>query len=167
MESTTIRTGAENDAAALADIYGYHVLHGTASFETEPPTVAQWTEKIASILSRGWPLLVAEHRGAVVGYTYAMQFRDRPAYVHTCENSIYLLADARGQGIGHQLLTALLPAARIAGFQQMIAVVGGAEPASVALHQKAGFRVAGRMVSVGYKFSRWLDTVYMQLDLTA
>jgi L-amino acid N-acyltransferase YncA len=103
----------------------------------------------------------------VVGYAYATQFRDRPAYRSTCENSIYVAPAAVGQGIGTRLLASLIEASERAGFRQMIAVVGGAEPASVALHLKAGFREAGRMRSVGRKHGRWLDTLYLQLPLGA
>ncbi|NJR31503.1 N-acetyltransferase [bacterium] len=116
--------------------------------------------------ARGPALLVAETGGAVVGYAYATQFRPRAAYARTCENSIYIADSARGQGVGTRLLGALVDAARDCGFEQMIAVIGGGEPASVALHAKCGFVHAGRMRNVGYKFGRRLDTVYMQCDMT-
>lgn len=162
-----IRTATPNDAAATAAIYAHHVAHGTASFDTEPRSDAEMAAKIAECVSRGWPFLVAEKDGQVVGYAYATQFRDRPAYRSTCENSIYIGPTFVGQGIGTLLLDALVKAATDAGFRQMIAVVGGAEPASVALHAKAGFVEAGRMRSVGRKLGRWLDTVYLQLSLGA
>lgn len=163
---TRIRPIATNDASAIAAIYAHHVLTGTASFELEPPTVGFWTDKIAAITARGWPFVVAEAGGDVVGYAYATQFRDRPAYARTCENSIYVRADSHGCGIGSALMTALCEAALASGFQEMIAVIGGGEPASVALHAKAGFRHAGRMERVGEKFGKLLDTVYMQRTLT-
>lgn len=162
-----IRPARPSDATAIAAIYAHHVLHGTASFEEEPPTAAFWNEKIGHILAKGWPFLVARIEGDVVGYAYATQFRDRAAYAHTCENSIYVDHRHLGQGIGRRLLDQLIAAAREAGFRQMIAVIGGGEPASVALHRACGFREAGRMHSVGFKFGRWLDTVYMQLCLEA
>ena len=108
-----------------------------------------------------------EDDGAVTGYAYATQFRDRPAYAETCENSIYIAPDRTGSGLGTALLAALLPAAAEAGFRQMIAVVGGGEPASVALHERFGFVVAGRMHAVGRKFGQLLDTVYLQRALVA
>jgi len=160
-----IRTADPDDAASIAEIYAHHVLHGTASFDTVPPTSDEWRIKIADIVSRGWPFLVVEKDGAVVGYTYATQFRDRPAYAETCENSIYIAPLSSGRGLGSALMSALLPAAAKAGFRQMIAVVGGGEPASVALHRKFGFIVAGRMHHVGRKFGRLLDTVYLQRAL--
>ena len=160
-----IRPVIEADAAAIAEIYAYHVLNGTASFDTEPPDDAFWRDKIAHILAKGWPFLVVEDEGEVVGYAYASQFRDRPAYAHTCEDSIYITHDRRGGGIGKVLLEALIDAAREAGFEQMIGVIGGGEPASVAVHKRCGFIEAGRMREVGYKFGKLLDTVYVQLDL--
>lgn len=160
-----VRRARDADAAAIAAIYAHHVLHGTASFETEPPTVDFWTDKIADLIARNWPFLVAEREGIVTGYAYATQFRDRAAYAHTCENSIYIADQCRGSGIGTALLGTLIEAAKAAGFTQMIAVNGGGEQASVALHARLGFRHAGRMEKVGMKFGRLLDTVYMQRSL--
>ena len=161
----TIRNAVSRDAAAIAAIYAHHVAHGTASFDTEPRSEAETAARIAECAVRGWPFLVVEAGGQIVGYAYATQFRDRPAYAATCENSIYVDPDHVGQGIGTLLLAALIEASERAGFRQMIAVVGGAEPASVALHRKAGFAEAGRMNSVGRKHGRWLDTLYMQKSL--
>ena len=154
------------DADEVAAIYGYHVLHGTASFDEVPPDAQYWRERIRFIRARSWPFIVVEDGAGVRGYAYATQFRDRPAYAHTCENSIYLRLDAMGQGLGTMLLAGLVERAAASGFRQMIAVIGGGEPASVALHRKLGFRQAGRMESVGFKFGLWLDTVYMQRALS-
>jgi L-amino acid N-acyltransferase YncA len=161
-----IRPALASDAQAVCAIYDFHVAHGTASFDSAGPSAAEWAVKIADVTAQGWPFLVAEQGGAVVGYAYATQFRPRAAYARTCENSIYIADGARGAGVGTQLLERLITAARDCGFEQMIAVIGGGEPASVALHGKCGFVHAGRMRNVGYKFGRTLDTVYMQCDLT-
>jgi len=163
---TQIRPATPGDAPAITAIYGHHVRHGTATFDTAPPPVDYWIDKIAALAARGWPFLVAETDGDVAGYAYATQFRDRPAYARTCENSIYVRAAWHGRGIGAALLDALCDTAVTSGFHEMIAVIGGGEPASVALHAKAGFRHAGRMEKVGQKFGRLLDTVYMQKSLT-
>lgn len=154
-----------DDAQAIAAIYAWHVANGTATFDTSAPDAGAWAEKIADFAARGFPFLVAERGGAVVAYAYAARFRDRAAYAHTCEDSIYVAHEARGGGIGSALLPALIAAAQASGFEQMLAVVGGGEPASVALHAKCGFVHAGRMRNVGRKFGRLLDTVYMQRDL--
>ncbi|WP_066480839.1 MULTISPECIES: GNAT family N-acetyltransferase [unclassified Sphingomonas] len=160
-----IRAAGESDAAAIAAIYAHHVAHGTATFDTAAPDAVATREKILMVAARGWPWLVACRDGRVVGYAYATQFRDRPAYAHACEDSIYLAPDMIGCGIGRVLLSALIDAAEAAGFRQMLAVVGGPEPASIALHAALGFTHAGRMRSVGRKFDRWLDTVYLQRAL--
>jgi L-amino acid N-acyltransferase YncA len=165
MSDPCIRPVRPDDAAPIAAIYAHHVLHGTATFDIDPPDIAAWRDKIASIAAHEWPFIVAEQDGGVAGYAYATQFRDRPAYAETCENSIYIAPDHLGQGIGSHLLPALVEAARHAGFRQMIAVIGGSEPASLALHAKCGFMHAGRMTDVGRKFGRLLDTVYMQRAL--
>jgi L-amino acid N-acyltransferase YncA len=161
----SIREARPGDGEAIAAIYAHHVLHGTASFEEEPPSVEAWREKIDALASRRWPFIVAHDGDDVLGYAYATQFRDRPAYAFTCENSIYIHPERLGQGIGRHLLERLIEAAHEAGFRQMIGVIGGGEPASVALHRACGFVDAGRMKSVGFKFGKWLDTVYVQREL--
>lgn len=154
------------DAAQLAEIYGHHVLHGTASFEQVPPTLTEMTERLAKVQAAGAPWLVARSgEGEVLGYAYASQFRDRPAYRFACENSVYIRDDRRGAGIGRALLALLIVEAERAGFRQMIAVIAGAQPASVRLHAACGFTEAGRMRSVGRKHGQWLDTYYMQRPL--
>jgi len=162
-----IRPAAPTDAPPIAAIYAHHVRHGTATFDTEPPPVEFWSEKIDLLAARNWPFLVAEAEGEIAGYAYATQFRDRPAYARTCEDSIYVRAAWHGRGIGGALLDALCDNAVASNFHEMIAVIGGGEAASVALHAKAGFRHAGRMERVGEKFGRLLDTVYMQKNLSA
>ena len=169
-----IETATDADAAAVAAIYAHHVRHGTASFEIEPPAEAEMAERMARVLDAGEPWLVARDPSvlrqaqddrSVLGFAYAAQFRDRPAYRFACENSVYIRDDCRGQGIGRALLALLIVAAERHGFRQMIAVIGGAEPASVRLHAACGFAEGGRMRSVGRKAGGWLDTLYMQRAL--
>jgi phosphinothricin acetyltransferase len=164
-EPIMIRSARDDDAAAIAGIYAHHVLRGTATYDTEPPSAEAMREKIGQLLARDWPFLVAEAGGEVVGYAYATQFRDRRAYAYACENSIYVRADRTGCGIGRRLLADLVERSRNRGFRQMVAVIGGGEPASVALHASLGFREVGRLAAVGWKHGRWLDSVYMQLAL--
>ncbi len=161
----SVRKATVDDARAIAPIYAHHVLHGTATYEVVPPTEDETVEKILTVTGRSWPFLVACDGDQVVGYAYATQFRDRPAYAYACENSIYVAHDRRGGGIGKLLLKALLEAAEAYGFRRMVAVIGGAEPASVALHGSCGFEHAGRLTGMGWKAGRWLDTVYMQIAL--
>ena len=163
----TIRDAAEDDAGAIAAIYAHHVLHGTASYDVDPPPADFHRDKIRRIAAAGWPFLVAEVDGEVAGYAYVTQFRDRAAYRFTAENSIYVHPDRMGRGVGKALLKALLDRASAYGFRTIIAVIGGAEPASIALHAALGFREAGRLNAVGWKKERWLDSVYMQIELAA
>jgi phosphinothricin acetyltransferase len=165
--AVTIRQAKVQDGGAIAAIYTHHVLHGTATFDTTPRSAADTQARIVECIARDWPYLVAIGEGAVIGYAYATPFRDRPAYALACENSIYVHPDHLGLGVGKKLLAALMSGAETNGFRQMIAVIGGGEPASVALHASLGFKHAGRMRSVGRKFGRWLDTVYMQIALGA
>ena len=167
-DAMTVRDASPDDAPAIAAIYAHHVLNGTASYDTEPPSVEHFAAKIRHVNGAGWPFLVAEAAGGLVtGYAYATQFRDRPAYAFTCENSIYVHADWHGRGVGRKLLLTLIERAEAAGFRQMVAVIGGAEPASVRLHERCGFETVGRVHAAGWKKGRWLDSIYMQRALGA
>ena len=162
-----IRPAIPADAGAIAAIYAPEVLHGTASFETVAPTVAEIAARMARVVDAGWPWLVSEAEGAVIGYAYAAQFRDRAAYAASCENSVYVAAAAHRRGTGTVLLQALMAAAREAGFREMVAVIGdgSGNVASRRLHAACGFRDVGMLTNVGNKFGRWLDVAYMQLSL--
>jgi len=161
-----IYPAAPADASAVAAIYAHHVAHGTASYDTEPRSVAATATLIAEHREKGWPFLVARGEGGMIaGYAYASQFRPRPAYAWACEDSIYVDPAQQGRGVGRTLLDALLVEAEAAGFRTIVAVIGGGEPASVALHAACGFGHAGRLAGMGWKHGRWLDTVYMQRTL--
>jgi phosphinothricin acetyltransferase len=162
-----IRDVTEDDAPAVQAIYAHHVLHGTASYDFEPPSVQDTLAKIRRITAPGWPFLVAERGGSKAGYSYATQFRDRDGYRFTCENSIYVHPDWLGRGVGKRLLQELLLRASAYGFRTMVAVIGGAEPASIGVHASCGFEEVGRLRAVGFKHGRWLDNVYMQRSLEA
>lgn len=165
MVDFNIRAAGVADAEAIAAIYGHHVLNGTASYEVDPPTLEDTVAKIRRVTGPGWPFLVADVGGEIGGYAYSTQLRDRAAYRFTCEDSIYVHPQMMGRGLGQALLEALMEASAEYGFRTMVAVIGGAEPASIALHAKCGFEHAGRLKAVGFKFDRWLDSVYMQRDL--
>lgn len=165
MHDAVIEDARAADAAAIAAIYAHHVEHGTATFDLVAPSAEEIAEKIGGVQAHGWPFLVARLGGQVAGYAYATQIRDRPAYTPTCEDSIYVVPAHLGCGLGKRLLAALIERAAASGFTQMIAVIASGEPASVALHRSLGFRHAGKLEAVGYKFGRWLDTIYMQRAL--
>lgn len=161
-----IRDAAEADARAIAAIYGHHVLHSTATYELVPPSLDETVAKILRLSLERWPFLVAEADGEVAGYAYVTQFRDRAAYRFTAEDSIYIDPRRTRAGIGTVLLKALLERSSTRGFRTMVAVIGGAEPASIALHARLGFVEVGRLKNVGFKCDRWLDSVYMQRHLS-
>ncbi len=162
----SLRTATMDDIPAIQNIYAHHVLHGTGTFETEPPNVGVMQDRFSEITRSGYPYLVAETDEGVIGFGYLGPFRTRPAYRHTVEDSIYLHPDKRGQGVGSKLLVALINEAKQKGFTQMIALIGdSANRASVALHARCGFESTGTMRQVGFKFDRWLDVVIMQRSL--
>jgi len=167
MSSIIIRTATAADLGRITEIYADAVTHGTASYELEPPGRAEMGSRFDALMARGFPYLVAESEGAVLGYAYAGPFRPRPAYRFVVEDSVYVAPEAKGRGVGRLLMQGLIDAARAAGFRQIIAVIGDghADSASVRLHEKLGFRHSGRLEGSGYKHGRWLDTVFMQLSL--
>jgi len=167
MSSITIRPAEASDLDSITEIYEDAVTHGTASYELEPPSRAEMGERFASLRAEGYPYLVAEEGGRIIGYAYAGAFRARPAYRFIVENSIYVAPDAKGQGIGRALLERLIVEATALGFRQMIAVIGDGSPQSpsVKLHEKLGFAHSGKLVGSGYKHGRWLDTVFMQFAM--
>jgi L-amino acid N-acyltransferase YncA len=161
-----IEPAAPADAPEIAELYAHHVLHGTATFELEPPGAAEIRARIERVRAAAMPWLVARgRRGEIVGYAYAAPFHTRPAYRHTCENTIYVRHDRIGQGIGTALLAALLAACEGTDLRQMVALIAGTEPASIALHAKAGFVEVGRLAGVGRKHGRWIDVIHMQRAL--
>jgi phosphinothricin acetyltransferase len=162
----TVRDSRDEDLPAITAIYGHHVRHGLASFEEEAPPLAEMAKRRAGYLSAGYPYIVAEAEGRLLGYAYASAYRPRPAYRFSVENSIYIDPDARRGGIGSALLPVLIERCTAAGFRQMIAVIGdSANTASIGLHAKFGFREVGTIRSVGFKHGRWVDSVLMQRGL--
>jgi phosphinothricin acetyltransferase len=161
-----LRDATLADLPQITAIYAHHVLHGTGSFEEIPPTEAEMAERMRKVQGAGWAWLVAEEGGRILGYAYFTQYRDRSAYRHAAEDSVYVREDVRGQGVGKALVSALLPRAEACGFRQMVAVIGDSENVgSIGLHLSLGFRQAGVLKSVGFKFGRWLDSVTMQIAL--
>jgi phosphinothricin acetyltransferase len=162
----TLRPATDADLAAITAIYGHHVSHGTGTFETTPPTLADMTARRADVLARGLPYLVAEQEGRVLGFAYCQWFKPRPAYRFSAEDSIYLHPDAAGRGIGKELLAALCHQAQAAGIRKLIAVIGDSDNAgSIGVHRSCGFERVGVIRSCGWKFGRWLDIVLMEKAL--
>lgn len=161
-----IRNASPSDLPAITEIYRDSVENGVASYELTPPDLAEMTKRFEAITSQGYPYIAAEDEtGSLIGYAYASAFRTRPAYRWLVEDSIYLSPEARGKGIGKALLKELLARCETLGFRQMVAVIGGASPASVSVHKSLGFEMTGTLKGTGFKHGRWLDTVLMQIAL--
>ena len=163
---TTLRPASPGDVPAIVAIYAVEVLEGTASFEIEPPDEAEMARRLADVLGRGLPWLVAVLEGEIAGYAYAGPYRTRAAYAATVENSVYVARSWRGHGIGRMLLDGLIEACAAAGRREMVAIIGdSANAASIRLHEACGFRLVGTLQGVGRKHGRWIDTVLMQRSL--
>jgi len=160
---SSIRPSLDSDLPAITAIYGHHVLYGTGTFETTPPTEAEMTTRRADVLAKGLPYLVIEEDGGrVLGYAYCQWFKPRPAYRFSAEDSIYMHPDAAGKGLGKVLLAELIRKAEAAGVRKLIAVIGDSNnAASVGIHKALGFEPAGTIRNCGWKFERWLDIVIM------
>ena len=118
------------------------------------------------VIGRGLPYLVAEYGLEVAGYGYCSPYRPRSAYRYSLEDSIYIRHDMTGRGIGRRLLEELIRRCEGLGYRQIIAVIGdSANTASIGVHEACGFLRVGTLRSVGFKFGRWVDSVYMQRPL--
>jgi len=166
MPDILVRFASPRDIPAITTIYGQAVREGTASFELEEPDGAEMMQRYESLTAAGYPYVVAEQDGAILGYAYAAQYRARPAYRWTVEDSVYVGVGAHRRGVGRTLLGRLIADCEVLGFRQMIAVIGDtANAGSIELHRAAGFRMVGTFDNVGFKFGRWLDSVLMQRPL--
>jgi phosphinothricin acetyltransferase len=158
-----IRPSRDTDVAAITTIYSHHVLHGTGTFETDPPSAADMASRRADVLSKNLPYLVAERDGELLGFAYCNWFKPRPAYRFSAEDSIYLADGARGQGLGARLLAALSQAAEAVGVRKLIAVIGdSANAGSIGVHRAQGFTHVGVLKDCGWKFGEWRDVVLME-----
>ncbi len=161
-----IRPSSDADLPAITAIYAHHVLHGTGSFETEPPSVADMTTRRADVLSKGLPYLVVEQDGKIAGFAYGNWFKPRPAYRYSVEDSIYMAPELQGKGLGRALLTELMARFEAVGIRKVMAIVGdSANTGSVGIHLALGFTQVGIVDSCGWKLGAWRDIVIMQKTL--
>jgi L-amino acid N-acyltransferase YncA len=164
--SFNIRDAARIDVPAVASIYGFHVAHGTGTFEEVAPTVDEMQRRFDNVKARGLPWRVAETDGSVVGYCYVSLYNPRSAYKFTVQNSIYVHRSWQRRGIGLALLQDVIRTCQLLGYHQIIAAIGDSRnEATLRLHTLAGYRTIGHALHVGVKFGRWLDVVYMQRAL--
>ncbi len=155
------------DLPEIQSIYAHHVLHGTGTFEEVPPSLEDMTARYDAGTAAGYAWLVCRDTTGVLGFAYYGAFRQRTAYRHIVEDSVYVRDDVRGQGVGKALVGSLVAHAKAAGLRQMLALIGDSENSgSIGMHASLGFTRAGVLRAVGWKFDRWLDVVIMQRSLS-
>ncbi len=159
-----IRKAQPADAEGIANIYNKYVLHSTASFETTPVSTEDMRRRIEGIAARH-PCYVCEEDGEILGYCYAHPWKERAAYLHTWETTVYIARPHCGKGIGRHLMETLIDACRNEGCHALIACITGGNTASIALHQRLGFRQVSLFKEVGCKHGQWLDVVDYELLL--
>ena len=162
-----VRPSTENDVAAMIAIYTHHITRGLGDVDIEPTQADDIKRRRKNMLRRRLPHLAAERDGMIVGYAYAVPFRKRPAYRYAVKHSIYVHPGHVGTGIGHRLLPALIEACASAGYRQMFAYIDADNVASLSLHEAHGFRRAGLLEGVGFKYGKWSDSVLMQRAIGA
>ncbi len=161
-----IRPSETQDIPAITALYAHHVLHGTGTFELDPPRLEEIAGRRRDVLAKGLPYLVAVEGQRLLGFAYCNWFKPRPAYRYSAEDSIYLATDAQGRGLGRALLAELSEQARRAGVRKLIAVIGDSTNAgSIELHRSVGFAHVGMLKAVGWKFNQWRDVVLMDRTL--
>jgi len=150
------------DCQAIVDIINYNILHSTALYDYHPRTVAQQETIFQEKIDKGFPVIVAETNGKVIGFGYYSEFRFREAYKFTVEHSVYAHPDWQGKGIGKLLLDELITSAKKQNIHTLIGVIDAENEGSIAFHQRMGFEVKGILQETGFKFNRWLHSVFVQ-----
>ena len=162
-----IRSATEADLPSILDIYNDAILNTTAVYDYAPHTLAMRQDWFSAKQQAGFPIIVAEDRGAIVGFGALGAFRAWEAYRYTVENSLYVAPQYRGRGWGKQLLAQLLQAAEEMQLHAIVAGIDADNIASLRLHEKFGFQEVAHFPQVGYKFDRWLDLKFMQCLLSS
>ena len=160
-----IRAYQNEDTQAILDIINYNILNSTALYDYNIRTYEQQQAILEDKLKKNFPVFVAEINGELKGFGMYSEFRFREAYKFTVEHSVYVDKDANGKGIGKLLLEELIAVARQQKLHTMIGVIDSENQGSIAFHEKFGFKTVGIIKESGYKFDRWLDSVFMQLIL--
>lgn len=162
-----LRDAAEEDLAGIAAVYNEVIATSTAVYSESPVTVEDRRQWWRARLAAGYPVLVAADGSGLLGFATFGDFRSWPGYRFTVEHTVHVRADRRGGGVGTRLLEALFPRAAALGKHMMIAAVDAANGPSIRFHERLGFRQAGCLREVGYKFDRWLDLVFLQRRIGA
>ena len=160
-----IRNYIIEDTPAILDIINHNILNSTALYDYEPRSLETQFTIFKDKLIKGFPIIVATENQQLVGFGYYSEFRFREAYKYTVEHSVYTKSDAFGKGIGKLLMTELIFRAKAQNLHTMIGVIDSENTNSIAFHEKFGFKKVGIIKESGFKFDRWLHSVFMQLML--
>jgi len=161
-----VRAATDGDIIALTALYNDLGVATTACYDLRPATLGERRAWLDDHQTNGWPVLVADDNGQVIGYAAYGAFRAKPGYRYTVEHTVYVAQDCQGCGVGRALMSYLIEHARAAGLHAMIGVVDAENTASVAFHESLGFQTVGTLPQVGRKFGLWLDSVYQVLILS-
>jgi phosphinothricin acetyltransferase len=161
MQQVSIREVTSEDFDRITAIYNHYVEHTLITFDIEPYTLPQLTDKILS-LQKDYPVLVAHDEDTILGYAYAAAWKSKTAYKHSAETTIYMHPDHHGKGVGKRLYHSLLSSLPLYEIVNAIACITVPNDASIKLHQKLGFEKIGRFNKVGYKMEQWVDVEYWQ-----
>ena len=160
-----IRQAEEKDLPEILVIYNDIIVNTTAVYDYKPHTPAMRKQWFDTKKEQGFPVLVAEEAGRIIGFSSIGPFRAWAAYKYSVENSVYVAADVRGKGVGKLLIPPLIEAAKQLDMHTIIAGIDASNEASIRLHQQFGFEEVAHFKQVGYKFGRWLDLKFLQLLL--
>jgi phosphinothricin acetyltransferase len=164
-----VRASRDSDVEAMLTIYRQHIRRGIEDSvdDSGTPQPDDLRDRRRNLRNTRLPHLVATRGGEVIGYTYVVLFRKRPAYRYTVKHSIYVHRDDLGRGVGRLLMQELIDSCAAAGFRQMIGYIDADNTASLAIHDKFGFHRVGLLPGVAYRYGRWADTVMVQRSLAA
>lgn len=165
MSGHSVRPATLADANELVRLYNHYVEHTVITFEEVPVDPTEMASRIEAVTGAGLPWLVANSDGCISGYAYATPFRVRSAYRHTVESTVYLAPEVMGQGVGTLLYRTLIEHLNRLDVHAVIGGIALPNDASVALHERVGFRKVAHLEQVGRKFGRWIDVGYWQLLL--
>ena len=160
-----IRAYQTEDTEAILDIINHNILHSTSLYDYSVRSFEQQKAILEEKIQKGFPVIVAENKGEVLGFGMYSEFRFREAYQFTVEHSVYVADNQLGKGIGKLLLSELIVLAKAQKLHTMIGVIDSENQNSIAFHEQFGFKIVGTIKESGYKFDRWLDSVFMQLLL--
>ena len=161
----TIRPYKTEDTQAILEIINHNILHSTSLYDYSVRTIEQQKAILEEKIKKGFPIIVAEKEGEILGFGMYSEFRFREAYQFTVEHSVYVSENYLGKGIGKSLLSELILLAKAQKLHTMIGVIDSENQNSIAFHEQFGFKIVGVIKESGYKFDRWLDSVFMQLIL--